>query len=195
MPKKSLPNIGQLSLDFETCESAEPIISRPLISFAAAFPANHTASQDDAAPVPMSAISGQSFGESFVSLGPDGSWLKTYQGYYQVTMDGSLAEFSETWPRSGTMRSGQCFRRAPWVRHTHENGCSLWPTPQASDWIVVRFSLQSLRKSYWRKRTAATYIAGPRLAEALAVEASCYQTPELTENLMGFPRGWTDLED
>lgn len=39
---------------------------------------------------------------------------------------------SVSWPRSGSMRSGRCYQRAPLVHHTHVSACSLWPTPLAS---------------------------------------------------------------
>jgi hypothetical protein len=52
----------------------------------------------------------------------------------QLSLSEDLSEFSVTWPRSGTMRSGKCFLRVPWVLHTHGNGCGYWPTPRASEW-------------------------------------------------------------
>src|ERR1035441_3189345 len=38
---------------------------------------------------------------------------------------------SELLPTSGTMQSGRLFLRAPWVIHTCDEECSLWPTPTA----------------------------------------------------------------
>jgi hypothetical protein len=42
-------------------------------------------------------------------------------------------EFSETWPRSGTMRSGIAYQLPPLVRLTDETDSGLWPTPARSD--------------------------------------------------------------
>ena len=42
-------------------------------------------------------------------------------------------EFSETWPQSGTMRSGKCFRQQTLVHPTSEKESSLWLTPSAMD--------------------------------------------------------------
>ncbi len=42
-------------------------------------------------------------------------------------------EFSETWPRAGTMRSGIAYRRAPSAPIIGEIGYSCWPTPTAID--------------------------------------------------------------
>uniref|UniRef100_A0A6M3L0K8 Uncharacterized protein n=1 Tax=viral metagenome TaxID=1070528 RepID=A0A6M3L0K8_9ZZZZ len=42
-------------------------------------------------------------------------------------------KFSGPWPRSGTMRSGTCFRRPEWGRRTSASGCSFWPTPRANE--------------------------------------------------------------
>ena len=50
----------------------------------------------------------------------------------QLCLDGALAEFSETWPRSGLMRSGTAFLLPPLVPLTDETECGLWRTPDAS---------------------------------------------------------------
>lgn len=76
---------------------------------------------------------GESSPGSFVSLGPDGSWLKTCPVSCPVIAGCSLVKFSETWPRAGMMRSGKCYPQPRLVRHTKETGYSLWPTPSAGD--------------------------------------------------------------
>src|SRR5438105_5279483 len=40
-------------------------------------------------------------------------------------------QFSETWPRSGSMRNGVCRVQPTWARPTSASGCSFsrWPTP------------------------------------------------------------------
>jgi hypothetical protein len=40
-----------------------------------------------------------------------------------------LAEFSETWPRSGIMLNGIAYQLEPLAPLTSATGCGLWPTP------------------------------------------------------------------
>ena len=49
----------------------------------------------------------------------------------QLCLDGDYQTFSETWPRSGTMRNGIAYLLPPLVRLTDETGSGLWPTPPA----------------------------------------------------------------
>jgi hypothetical protein len=83
----------------------------------------------DVADLTMSGISGQNTPDSFASLGLDGSWRKTCQGYSQVTLDGSLERFSETWPRAGMTRNGIAYQLPPSAPLTDEIASGLWPTP------------------------------------------------------------------
>ena len=50
----------------------------------------------------------------------------------QCSLFGGLVVFSETWPRWGTMRNGECWERLTWERHTCGNESGLLPTPLAS---------------------------------------------------------------
>ena len=87
---------------------------------------------------------GLSSPESFARLDQDGSWLKMSQGYSQLTLDGVSEQFCETWPRLGTMRSGECFPLPTPARPIggNESGSRLTgkeshhvPTPTAQDGI------------------------------------------------------------
>lgn len=110
-----------------------PNASSQLTLFAEAFPASRTPSLA-AVPVPTtSATSGPSSRDSFASLDHDGSWRKTCQGYSQVTLDGSLERFSETWPRAGLMSSGTAYRLPHLEHRTDETESGLWPTASATD--------------------------------------------------------------
>jgi hypothetical protein len=51
----------------------------------------------------------------------------------QLCLDGDYQQFSETWPRSGTMRNGTAYLLPPLVRLTDETDCGSWRTPQARD--------------------------------------------------------------
>ena len=50
----------------------------------------------------------------------------------QHSLFGDLAEFSETWPRWGTMRNGECWALSMPGLHTSGNASGLLPTPLAS---------------------------------------------------------------
>jgi hypothetical protein len=94
-------------------------------------------------------------------------------------------EFSETWPKAGLMRSGACYRRAQWVPHIHDKGCSLWPTPTATDWkggSENSLKAKANRIGYLRYATVPHDGGG-----------SSYPMPSFVEALMGFPIGWTEL--
>jgi hypothetical protein len=99
MRRKSLKNTGPMLPGFETLESAAPPTSQPSTLSPAGSPASRTASPVSAPPVATSATFGESSPALLARLSPAGLWLKTYQGYFQATVDGSLEEFSGTWPR------------------------------------------------------------------------------------------------
>jgi len=129
---------------------------RQLTLFAAAFPVSRTASPVAVLPVPTTAISGRSSLDSFASLNPDGSWRKTCQGYSQVTLDGSLETFSETWPRAGMTRNGIAYLRPPSAPLTDEIASGLWPTPDAmvandtenlENWTARRARIKAQKKN------------------------------------------------
>lgn len=47
----------------------------------------------------------------------------------QFSLLGGLTEYSETWPRWGSMRNGECLERPMSERPTCESESGLWPTP------------------------------------------------------------------
>ena len=112
-------------------DEAAPHASSQLTLFAEAFPVSPTRWLADVPAPTTSATSGRSSPESFASLNPDGSWRKTCQGYSQVTLAGSLARFSETWPRAGMTRNGTAYLRQPLAPLTDATASGSWPTPQA----------------------------------------------------------------
>jgi hypothetical protein len=103
-----------------------------LTLFAEAFPVSRIPLLADVADLPTSATSGPSSPESFAQLDPDGSWRKTCEGFSQVTLDGSLERFSETWPRAGMTRNGIAYQRPPSAPLTDAIASGLWPTPDAN---------------------------------------------------------------
>lgn len=77
--------------------------------------------------------SGRSSTGSFAKLNQDGSWSKMYQDCCLLTLEGSLLEYSETWPQAGMMRNGISYRLPVLAHRTSEKECSLWPTPVSQD--------------------------------------------------------------
>lgn len=74
------------------------------------------------------ADSGQKWQGSFAKFDPASSSWKTHQ----YSLLGDLEPYSETWPRWGTMRNGECWERQTWERRTNGTGSGLLPTPLAS---------------------------------------------------------------
>lgn len=128
-------------------------------------------------------VSGLSMRASLANFDPNSSSWKTSQR--------SLIEewtlFSETFPSSGMMRSGRLFPLAPWVRHTCDSACSLWPTPTASmDGRGFGIPLHDRTGRY--KRSTVLRV------QELVGNHGWRIHPNFTEALMGFPLGWTEIE-
>ena len=115
-------------------DTSAPTSSPQLTLFAEAFPASRTRSLADVPAADDRGHRRRTSPESFASVDPDGSWLKTCQGFSQVTLDGSLARFSETWPRAGMTRSGIAYRRVPSAPLTDATESGLWLTPTVEDY-------------------------------------------------------------
>lgn len=132
MRRPSSPNAGRTSKDIPTSLKL-PTPPQPML-FVEVSPAKMS---PWLAPVPASKEDAQLFGakcfDSFAKLNPDGSWLKTYQGYSQVMLDGSSEISSETWPQRGTMRNGECFLRPEWEPRIFDDEYLSLPTPKATE--------------------------------------------------------------
>lgn len=133
--------------------------------------------------------SGLMCGESFASLDQSGSFWKTCEPSCPRDIRRYSAKSSPTWPATGLMLRGTCFRLASLVPHIHGPECSLWPTPTATD---------SCGRGY-HKSGGRVYLALPGAIQVAA--GKHYQNPdtgktnpEWVEWLMGWPIGWTDCE-
>ncbi len=80
------------------------------------------------------AACGPSSLEFLASYDPDTRSWRTSQVSFLETGGDGLAEFLETWPRSGSMRSGIAYRRAPLVPLTKGIASGLLPTPTATEY-------------------------------------------------------------
>ena len=155
--------------------------------------ANHTALQENVWRLVTSVTCGENLHGSFAKLSRNGLWLKTYQGYCQVSMEGFSDEFSETWPRWGMMLDGECFRHFMPAWNTSAREYALLPTPVASDGMCWRIiggenGIDTIAKILKRHNPHMRMNYITRLCGY-----SVTQTAEYYETLMGFPTGWTEL--
>ena len=105
---------------------------------------------------------------------------KTSQGCL-VVLTGTSDEYSETWPTSGTMRNGACYQRKPLEPRISAKGCGWWPTPTKRDW----------KDSGDCANVPVNCLLGRAVKPSLEHGAL---NPDWVEWLMGWPRGWTNLE-
>ncbi len=152
-------------------------------------PANQSALQEPDSRNQILDGYGPSSSESFAWYDPDMLSWKTSQ----VSLLPDLETLPMTWPESGMASNGRMYRRVPWGHHIHEAGCFLWPTPTASTagknarslYLTIIGELQmTLDRAAFIKAAICS-----ETAHGLDVN------PSLSEWLMGFPEGWTDLED
>ena len=139
----------------------------------------------------------------------------------QLCLEGGLAEFLETWPRSGMTRSGTSFLLPTLELHTEGTESGSWPTPDAmvanltedlENWKGRRARVKAEKKNgngfgtplavavrLWPAPTRhnAKETNAPseslRNTPTLAAQVGGYLNPTWVEWLMGFPLGWTAL--
>ena len=188
---ESSPSIGLTSRDMETFEPLTGQLFPEWKSCAAGSLAKISAlPESELGSMGNAQDSGVNTSEPFAHFDPDTSSWKTYQ---VCLLTNTWDVFSETWPRSGMTQNGQCFLRAPLVRHICGKGCSLWPTPTAS-----AFKQDVNDSGEYAQRRAKS---GQQITIALAVKLMGNQSvcgnlnPQFLEWLMGYPIGWTALED
>ena len=94
----------------------------------------------------------------------------------------------ESLPKSGMTRNGVLYQQPDWVRPINEAGSSLWPTPRAVQGEARNHTV------YARSMDKPQNLEN-RLAQADPALIGGKLNPTWVEWLMGFPIGWTDLED
>lgn len=184
MHKKSSQNIGLMFPGFEMLETVELQTLRALISSAAVSPAKILAMQEKVLDLEAH---DQGFGANtralFANFDPDTSSWKTLQ----LSLTEEWAQYSEPWPRSGTMQNGIAYQQQPLVRPIDVIDSFLWPTPRAS-----------MSRYVGQRKNAIKRLHKIRLEDwCLASESKNrgVPNPNFVEWLMGFPQNWTDLED
>ena len=108
---------------------------------------------------------------------PSSSW-KTHG----ISLLEGSTEFSETWPRWGSMRNGECWARSTPALSTPGIVFGYWPTPTASmakrGWGFGRETRGRYSKAVIQRARVDGWLPSPQLLEAL----------------MGWPIEWTALE-
>jgi len=133
-------------------------------------------------------VFGLNIGGLFGIYVPDSQSWRTSQRYLLEDWMPSLDRL----PKSGIMRNGRIYEQATWVHRTKENGYGLLPTPQAFDGI--RFCQITIEDSKYRIMNGHPYNWGHYLIMKSNIKIG-YMNPLLSEIMMGYPIGWSDLKD
>ena len=159
----------------------------PSMSSAADFPAKTSALPETGQGWQANAPAyGASTPELLASFDPVSSSWKTSQLCF---LEG-LTTYSGTWPRSGMTRNGIAYLLDSLDSRKYGTVSGYWPTPTKSDAKrCAQFKLASLTK-----RVRSVNGNKWNFAEHAAEMLGTYPHPELVEWLMGFPKGWTELE-
>jgi hypothetical protein len=122
-------------------------------------------------------VSGKTWPESFARWSPSSSTWKTAQ----YSLLGDWMSYSGTWPRSGSMRSGTCFRREKLALGTFDSESgSLLPTPSG---------VNGGRNNTMGRIDEWGGSSNP--LRGTVIGSMCL--PEFEEMVMGWPIGWTAL--
>ena len=140
---------------------------------------------------------------SLATYDPDTSSWRTSQG----SLFEGWEEFSETWPRSGTTRSGTAYRLPPSAPHIYERGSSFWPTPIADSAserttpytqggvplpVAVRWRTPQSGEGNGGGQDPARRKAGGHSVYLRDQVGPGQLNPTWVEWLMGCPLGWSD---
>lgn len=141
------------------------------------------------AKVQDSRTSGLDFGEnwpaSLAKYDPDSCSWRTHQ----FSLRGDLEPFSETWPRWGLMRGGECWERQTLAGHTFENESGYLPTPcktEGRDWSRATILARLDRGGRVCRRLCSVGLSDSQEIVGL--------NPSFAEWMMGWPIGWTDSQ-
>ena len=112
----------------------------------------------------------------------------------QFLLHGDLEPFSETWPRWGMMRDGECFPLPTLEHATYEREFGYWATPAATD------DHHFCHVTMARKQRGESRPSGAQIGTCLKWEPRALPYllngrihPNLHEWLMMWPTSWTDF--
>ena len=134
---------------------------------------------------------GEKWHGSFAKYDHDTSSWKTHQ----CSLLGGLTEFSETWPKWGSMRNGGCWEQRMLEPRTGETAFGSLPTPVATDWMTPSIKTTSYQNGRFVRTSKTSGIKfGTRLSAAYQLMTGNPMPPSFSEWMMGWPVGWTDLK-
>ena len=116
---------------------------------------------------------GEKWRASFTKYDPNLSSWRTHQ----CSLLGDLEEFLETWPKWGSMRTGECWEQQMLEQNTNETEFGLWPTPTTPSGGGNCGGSGAYKNAIKN---------GTHIPHSI--------NPNLYEWLMGWPQGWTDLK-
>jgi hypothetical protein len=109
----------------------------------------------------------------------------------QCSLLGDYTEFSETWPKWGLMQDGVSYQRQTLVRPTSETESGLrLPTPLASDHKKLTRNKEYHLNRHYDLPNKIVQLGHPPSKNG----AWGFYHPILSESMMGWPLGWTDLK-
>ena len=108
----------------------------------------------------------------------------------QFSLLEGLDVFSETWPRWGTMRNGECWAQPTWERITNAIEFGSLPTPKASD--HKKYSSGDYNRNRIAQGRGMDDL--PQAAVMLLQDGDGKIGPQLPEWMMGWPAGWTSCK-
>jgi len=147
-----------------------------------AFPANHSASEGRSLPPMTNETCGPPRGTFFAWHDPALPGLRMSQGCLLLDI---ASESSQTWPRSGSMRSGECFQQPDRERPICASASSSLPTIGASEF----------KGTSANRFVGSPHFRGAKMVEGLRTSQSdpAYIHPQFAEWAMGWPITWTEL--
>lgn len=162
------------------------------------FPAHPSAWPGNDRPRKTSGGSGQRSSVPFARLGPDGLFLRMSQDSYLPGMEPPSETYSETWPKSGSMRNGYVSRRRSWVPRIDANEFSFWPTVQTTDTTAGRGVWETDGGSVRRPGGDAGTARGANLSDMAEMwptpraedAESCGNHPNAVDSLTGLAGLW-----
>jgi len=182
LPGASLPSDGLESPVTMTCAPSPPLSCGPMelpwMLSAADSPAKTSPLQGSGRALAEHVrVSGENTRDWLARWDHDTSSWRTAQN----CLLSGLETFSETWPRSGTMRNGTAYPRQSLVRPTAEIASGLLPTPRKS-------------RGYTNPTLGKNFGAGCLTTDLLGRPVLMTRPrPQFVEWMMGFPIGWTEL--
>ena len=126
---------------------------------------------------------GEKWQGSFAKFNLDSCSWKTHQ----YSLVGDLDEFSETFPKWGLMRNGECWEQTRLDYPTGENEFGCWlPTP-----VTSMFRGAAKKRFYGSQEYKGSFTT-----EWIRTSLDCaqYFHPDYAELIMDFPDKWTELK-